>query len=160
MKTYSILILLSSLIGGCNAKSFENSQYTGYEINNNFKKLQEFNVDYEVENGGPILNNHVNVYKIDKNTCLVVANVDGDSGGYGTEDILYLYNLKFISGYSFEYTYTFLNNEGTVKSNRRNYSNIVENKENTEFLREDFIKYYEKLNESTLRNCSDSLKPM
>ena len=149
-----LLFLITLLFSGCIAQAKIHSKYTGYEMRNTFKSLQNFITDYEVENGGPVLDNKVSIYKINKNHCVIVSKVDGDSGGYGSEDILYFYDSKFLSGYSLSYNYTYLNSKGTKKSNKPNYMEIIQDSENTKVLKNDFIKYLRKLNEKTLNQCS------
>mgnify|MGYP003616524392 FL=1 len=92
MKTFFILISLAFLSTGCLAKNDSYHKYVGNEINNKFKKLQEFTMEYEVENGGPVFDSDVSIYKVNKNQCVLVSKIDGDSGVYGTETILYFYN--------------------------------------------------------------------
>ena len=47
MKTFFILISLAFLSTGCLAKNDSYRKYVGNEINNKFKKLQEFTMEYE-----------------------------------------------------------------------------------------------------------------
>ena len=95
----------------------------------------------------------MSIYKINKNNCVIVSKVDGDSGAYGSEDILYFYNAKFLSGYSLSYSYTYLNSSGTKKSNKPSYMEIIDDSENTKVLRTDFKNYLKKMNKNTLSKC-------
>ncbi|MFW2173998.1 hypothetical protein ACG95N_10820 [Acinetobacter guillouiae] len=153
MKFLFTIISLSLFSTSCIAQGNIQHQYTGYEINNNFKVIQNFITDYEVEDGGAVLDNKVSIYKLNENQCVIVAKVDGDSGGYGGEDILYFYDSNFLSGYSLNYSYTFLNNEGTKKLNKPNYMEVINNGENTISLRTDFIKYLKEFNKNTISKC-------
>ena len=148
------LVIITLLFSSCIAQAKIQNKYTGYEINHMFKSLQNFIVDYEVENGGPVLDNKVSIYRINKNHCVIISKVDGDSGGYGSEDLLYFYNSKFLSGYSLSYSYTYLNSKGTKKSNKPSYMEIIDDSENTKVLRTDFKNYLKKMNKNTLSKCS------
>ena len=149
------LFITTLLFCSCIAQAKIQSKYTGYEINNTFKFLQNFTTDYEVENGGPVLDNKVNIYKVNRNHCVIVSKVDGDSGGYGSEDILYFYNSNFLSGYSLSYSYTYLNRNGTKKSKKPSYMEVTDDNENTKILKTDFLKYLGKLNKKTFKECSN-----
>jgi len=46
-------------------------KYTGYEIVNRYKLLQRFVADYDVDNWGPILDNKVSIYNVNKNQCVM-----------------------------------------------------------------------------------------
>lgn len=137
----------------CTVQAKIDIKYTGYEIGNRYKLLQSFITDYEVENGGPILDNKVSIYKANKNKCVIVSRVDGDSGGYGSEDVLYFDGSMFLSGYSLNYSYIFLNEEGTKKSKKPNYMEIIDDNNNLKILKEDFIKYFKLFNKVTLSKC-------
>ncbi|MBJ8551728.1 MULTISPECIES: hypothetical protein [Acinetobacter] len=137
----------------CTVQAKIDIKYTGYEIGNRYKLLQSFITDYEVENGGPILDNKVSIYKANKNKCVIVSRVDGDSGGYGSEDVLYFDGSTFLSGYSLNYSYIFLNEEGTKKSKKPNYMEIIDDNNNLKILKEDFIKYFKLFNKVTLSKC-------
>lgn len=137
----------------CTVQAKIDIKYTGYEIGNRYKLLQSFITDYEVENGGPILDNKVSIYKANKNKCVIVSRVDGDSGGYGSEDVLYFDGSTFLSGYSLNYSYIFLNEEGTKKSKKPNYMETIDDNNNLKILKEDFIKYFKLFNKVTLSKC-------
>lgn len=137
----------------CTVQAKYDIKYTGYEIGNRYKLLQSFITDYEVENGGPILDNKVSIYKANKNKCVIVSRVDGDSGGYGSEDVLYFDGSTFLSGYSLNYSYIFLNEDGTKKSKKPNYMEIIDDNNNLKILKEDFIKYFKLFNKVTLSKC-------
>ena len=64
------LVIITLLFSSCIAQAKIQNKYTGYEINHMFKSLQNFIVDYEVENGGPVLDNKVSIYRINKNHCV------------------------------------------------------------------------------------------
>ena len=147
------LFLITLLFSCCIAQAKFQSKYTGYDMSKTFKSLQNFTTDYEVENGGPVLDNKVGIYRINKNHCVIISKVDGDSGGYGSEDLLYFYNSKFLSGYSLSYSYTYLNSKGTKKSNKPSYMEIIDDSENTKVLRTDFKNYLKKMNKNTLSKC-------
>lgn len=150
MKFLFAIIFIFSV---CNVQAKTDIKYTGYDIGNKYKLLQSFIADYEVENGGPILDGKVSIYKANKNKCVIVSRVDGDSGGYGSEDILYFNDSKFLSGYSLNYSYMFLNEEGTKKSKKPNYMEIIDDDNNLKILKEDFIKYFKLFNKVTLSKC-------
>ncbi|MDR6541293.1 hypothetical protein ABIC56_001514 [Acinetobacter bereziniae] len=137
----------------CTVQAKIDIKYTGYEIGNRYKLLQSFITDHEVENGGPILDNKVSIYKANKNKCVIVSRVDGDSGGYGSEDVLYFDGSTFLSGYSLNYSYIFLNEEGTKKSKKPNYMETIDDNNNLKILKEDFIKYFKLFNKVTLSKC-------
>ena len=150
MKFLFAIIFIFSV---CNVQAKTDIKYTGYEIGNKYKLLQSFIADYEVENGGPILDSKVSIYKANKNKCVIVSRVDGDSGGYGSEDVLYFNDSKFLSGHSLNYSYMFLNEEGTKKSKKLNYMEIIDDNNNVKILKEDFIKYFKLFNKVTLSKC-------
>ncbi len=47
MKPIFLLVCIFFLSSSCTAKNYLYYKHTGYEINNKFKKLQGFNIDYE-----------------------------------------------------------------------------------------------------------------
>lgn len=147
------LFLIIFIFSVCNVQAKTDIKYTGYEIGNKYRLLQSFIADYEVENGGPILDNEVSIYKTNMNQCVIISRVDGDSSGYGSEDILYFNDSKFLSGYSLNYSYIFLNEEGTKKSKKPNYMEIIDDDNNLKILKEDFIKYFKLFNKVTLSKC-------
>ncbi|MFW1800222.1 hypothetical protein ACG9YX_09330 [Acinetobacter nematophilus] len=147
------LIAITFIFSVCTVQAKTDIKYTGYEISNRYKMLQSFIADYEIENGGPILDNKVTIYKVNKNQCVIVSRVDGDSGGYGSEDILYFDGSKFLSGYSLNYSYIFLNEEGIEKSEKPNYMEIIDDNDNLKILKNDFIKYFRLFNKITLNKC-------
>ena len=153
MKTFFILISLAFLSTGCLAKNDSYHKYVGNEINNKFKKLQEFTMEYEVENGGPVFDSDVSIYKVNKNQCVLVSKIDGDSGVYGTETILYFYNSKVSYGYYVNYNYRFSNGEGSTKLNKVTYEKPkMEN--SLVKLNKEFSKYIHNINKNTLSQCS------
>ena len=94
MKTFFfILISLAFLSTGCLAKNDSYHKYVGNEINNKFKKLQEFTMEYEVENGGPVFDSDVSIYKVNKNQCVLVSKIDGDSG-YMVQKPFYIFIIQ------------------------------------------------------------------
>ena len=153
MRSLVLLFMVAFLSGGCTAKNNSYSKYTGYEINYNFEKLQEFNLDYEVENGGPIFDKKINIYKIDKDKCVVVSKIDGDSGVYGTETILYFSNAKALEGYRINYSYSFLDGENSVKLNKLDYEKTLK-KETLEQLDKELNEYLNYMDKKTLKECS------
>ncbi|QIC77766.1 hypothetical protein [Acinetobacter indicus] len=65
----------------------------------------------------------------------------------------YFYNKNFLLGYSLNYSYLFLNNEGAKKLSKLNYFEVVDNNENTRMLNFDFIEYINNINENVLNEC-------
>lgn len=153
MKPIFLLVCIFFLSSSCTAKNYLYYKHTGYEINNKFKKLQGFNIDYEVENGGPIFNNEISIYKFSKAKCIIVSKIDGDSGVYGTETILYFSNAKILEGYRINYSYNFLDGEGSKKINRLNYEKNRKN-ENLDQLNKELNGYLKYINKKTLKECS------
>jgi hypothetical protein len=150
------LIAINFIFSICTVEAKTDIKYTGYEIGNKYRLLQSFIADYEVENGGPILDNKVSIYKANKNKCVIISRVDGDSGdsgGYGSEDILYFNDSKFLSGYSLNYSYMFLNEEGKKKSEKPNYMEVIADNDNLKILKRDFIKYFKLFNKIVLSKC-------
>ena len=150
-----IFILFFFLFVG-NAYAVVNSKnfiYTGDEIYLKFKKIQEFTTDYEVEGGGPILDNEIRIYSIDSNgQCVIVSKIDGDSGVYGTEMILYFSKSKALYGYRCNYSYGFIDGESSKKIDELNYSEkklIVGKAE----LEKYFHTYQDYFNNKTQKNC-------
>lgn len=153
MNFFLIIIFLSLLSSSCTAKSNIYHKYTGYDISHKFKKLQNFTVEYEVENGGPVFDNEVSVYQINKNQCAIVSRIDGDSGVYGTETILYFYNAKVLKGYLINYNYTFLDGEGSDKADKVNYGK-PEDKQTLAQLNKQLSIYINQMNKKTLSECN------
>lgn len=153
MKPLILLFIVVFLFGGCTIKNNSYPKYTGYEINHKFEKLQEFNLDYEVENGGPIFDKKINIYKISKDKCVVVSKIDGDSGVYGTETILYFSNTKALEGYRINYSYSFLDGEDSLKLNKLDYEKNPK-KENLKQLHKELNEYLNYMDEKTLKECS------
>ncbi|MDR0235103.1 hypothetical protein [Acinetobacter sp.] len=111
-------------------------------------------MEYELENGGPVFDSDVSIYKINKKQCVLVSKIDGDSGVYGTETILYFYNSKVLYGYYVNYNYRFLNGEGSIKLNEVNYENPeIEN--SLIELEKEFSKYINDIAKNTLSECSN-----
>lgn len=82
------LLTIIFIFSVCTVQAKNDIKYTGYEIGNRYKLLQSFIADYEVENGGPILDDKVSIYKTNNNKCVLVSKIDGDSGVYGTETVI------------------------------------------------------------------------
>jgi hypothetical protein len=154
MRIFFILISITLLSTGCLVKNDFLHKYVSSEINSRFKKLQEFTMEYELENGGPVFDSDVSIYKINKKQCVLVSKIDGDSGVYGTETILYFYNSKVLYGYYVNYNYRFLNGEGSIKLNEVNYENPeIEN--SLIELEKEFSKYINDIAKNTLSECSN-----
>lgn len=151
MRFLFVIIFIFSV---CTVQAKNDIKYTGYEIGNRYKLLQSFIADYEVENGGPILDGKVSIYKTNKNKCFLVSKIDGDSGVYGTETILYFYNSKVLYGYYVNYNYIFLNGEGSIKLNKVNYEN-PESENSLIELKKEFSRYISNISKNTLRKCSN-----
>lgn len=153
MKNVLALLFFIFIVGGCTTKITDSYKYTGYEIKNKFKILQSFTIDYEVENGGPVFDNEISIYKLDKKNCVIVSQIDGDSGVYGTETILYFFNSKFLTGYRENYSYTVLNNEGALKSKIPKYEKHMINNKNFVELEKELQNYIKYINRRTLNQC-------
>ncbi|WP_445116376.1 hypothetical protein [Acinetobacter sp. WZC-1] len=154
MKFFLITISLSLLSSSCIAQANGKYKYTGYEIGYKFTVLQDFITDYEVENGGPVFYSDVSIYKASENQCIMVSRIDGDSGVYGTETILYFYNSKVSFGYYVNYNYIFSNSDDSIKLNKVNYEKPKIKRSLVELNRE-FGKYINKINQKTLNICSN-----
>ena len=154
MRKILALLLFILIANNCTAKTSDSYKYTGYEINKKFTKIQKLTLNYEVENGGPIYNDEISIYKTNKNLCAIVSKIDGDSGIYGTERILYFNNLKFRSGYIHIFGYVFLDNDETKKTNKTRYIELINDAETQKKLQNDFKNYLKKMNKNTLGQCS------
>lgn len=154
MKIFFILISITLLSTGCLVENDFLHEYVSSEIDSRFKKLQEFTMEYELEKGGPVFDSDVSIYKMNKKQCVLVSKIDGDSGVYGTETILYFYNSKVLYGYYVNYNYRFLNGEGSIKLNEVNYENPeIEN--SLIELEKEFSKYINDIGKNTLSECSN-----
>ncbi|MCL6239283.1 hypothetical protein [Acinetobacter amyesii] len=123
MKQIFFLFLCMFIASACTAVNNKKLEYTGDEIDVKFKKIQKYITNYEVEEGGPILDNVIKIYTIDRDQCVIVSKIEGDSGVYGTESILYFSKSKILYGYRYNYSYSFYNGEGSNKVDKLNYSN-------------------------------------
>lgn len=149
MKRVLAILFFTFITNGCVAKMATQHNYKGFELDKKFKKLQESNLTYEAddENGGGIYSDEVSIYKTSNNQCVLVSKINGDSGVYGTERILFFYNSKFKDGYMWSYSYT--------PSNKKiNYIELIKNKETQNALHIDFKNYIKKMNKDTLNKCS------
>lgn len=141
------------LANACAAESNKNIKYTGDEIGVKFKKIQEFSVNYEVEGGGPVFDNKIKIYKFDsQGKCAIVSKIDGDSGVYGTEAILYFSKSKVFDGYRFNYSYSFVDGENSKKWDKLNYLDPLVKIEKNE-LEKEFNNYRINFSKETLKEC-------
>lgn len=152
MKIIILLFFISLLSSGCIAKTDNYQKYTGDDVKLKFNLIQDFTVDYEVENGGPVFENEVKVYKFDNSKCIIVSRIDGDSGVYGTEGILFFSKDKVLNGYRRNYSYSFLNGEGSTKLDKLNYNDSPESIEKNE-LNKSFMEYSNSFDNKTLKEC-------
>lgn len=153
IKVLILFTLLLATATGCSAKIFNSYQYTGEEFYKNFDSIQKSTLGYELDSGEIYLDD-VDFYKLNKNTCVIVSKIDGDSGVFGTERILYFYNSKFKDGYIRIFSYTFLDNDESKKIHKIKYIEIIDDLETRNVLREDFNNYLEKMNEAVFKKCS------
>ncbi len=102
---------------------------------------------------GPFFINKFIIIKLKKKNCVIISQIDGDSGVYGTETILYFFNSKFLTGYRENYSYTVLNNEGTLKSKIPKYEKHMINNKNLVELEKEFQNYIKYINRRTLNQC-------
>ncbi|WP_445116377.1 hypothetical protein [Acinetobacter sp. WZC-1] len=154
MNNIYILFFISLMVSSCFTMSINYEKYTGEEINKKFKKIQESTLDFEAENDGAIYEDNISIYKIDKKLCVIISKIDGDSGVYGTERILYFNNLKYRSGYLNTFAYVFLNNDESKRTNKTKYIERINDSEVQKELNKDFMNYRKFLKESTLKSCS------
>lgn len=142
-------ILLFGICLGINhatmATQFE--QFNGEQIAKKYQKLQSFMSELEVENGGPIYETQVNIYKTHHRQCIIVAITDQDAGGGGNEDIIYFKHHQFNSGYSRIFNYELLNN--ATFSTKRDYQRYFYGAE----LKSNFKKYLKLMSKKTLAQC-------
>ena len=148
MKRILAVLLFTFIANGCVAKMAKPYNYTGFELDKKFKKLEESTLTYEAddENGGGIYSDEVKIYKSNNNQCVIISKINGDSGVYGTERILFFYNSKFKDGYMWVYSH--------VSSNKKiNYIELISNKETQDALQKDLKIYLKKVNKNTLSKC-------
>ncbi|RKG32956.1 hypothetical protein D7V21_10810 [Acinetobacter guerrae] len=161
LNKFFLILFLSLISAYCYSKIIiknDINQYTGQQIEKKFEKIQNFITEFEIENGGPVFEDIINIYKIDKSSCVIVSQIDGDSGMYGMERIIYFSNSKISKSYQLDYSYTFLNSEGTKKSSILNYKKPINNNRTRNEINTDFKKYFIRLNTDTLNQCSSGIK--
>ncbi len=153
MKLFFLLIFFVLASSSCTAESNKNIKYTGDEISVKFKKIQEFSVDYEVDGGGPVFDKKIKIYKVDsQGKCAIVSKIDGDSGVYGTEAILYFSKSKVFDGYRLNYSYSFVDGENSKKRDKLNYLDPLVKIEKNE-LEKEFNNYRINFSKETLKEC-------
>ena len=153
MKHFFLLFFFLFIASACAVVNSKNFKYTGDEIDLKFKKIQEFTTEYEVEGGGPILDNEIRIYSIDNNSqCVIVSKIDGDSGVYGTEMILYFSKSKALYGYRRNYSYGFIDGEGSKRIDEINYSEQLLSIRKVE-LKNYFNTYRNYFNNKTKKIC-------
>lgn len=127
------------------ATKFE--QLNGEQIAQKYQKLQSLISELEIENGGPIYETKVTIYKTKHRQCIIVAITDQDAGGGGNEDIIYFKHHQFNSGYSRVFNYELLNN--TTFSSKRDYQRYFYGAA----LKSNFKKYLKLMSKKTLAQC-------
>lgn len=155
MNKFFLVFLISLFSSSCISETIlsNTNQYTGQEIERKFEKMQNFVMEYEVENGGPVYDEYVKIYKIKKNECVIVSIINGDSGVFGNEYVSYFYKGKFKFGYIRTFSYVFLDNDETKRTNKIEYIDFIKNLETETTLRHDFNRYLKKMSKKTLSNC-------
>lgn len=148
-----ILLLFYLSLYGCVSEKNIQQIYTGDFIEKKFKKIQYFDTDFEVENGGPILDNKIKIYKDNAEfKCILVSRIHGDSGVYGTEIIIYFSGFKTVNGYKINFNYNFVDGEGSPKTEGLNYLGplvYLDKKEIDQYLNT----YRSEFSKDTLKEC-------
>lgn len=126
---------------------------SGLEINTVSIPLQILNDSFEVTpDDGLILNQTVEVFKLDNGECLSLVTLYNESGFGGYEDLLVFKDSKIIT--SLQRNLFFSNENGVVIKADIKYDDNVDNSEETQtILIEDFNRYKQKFNSKVLSTC-------
>lgn len=126
---------------------------SGLEINTGYIPLQILNDSFEVTpDDGPILNQTVEVFKLNDGECLSLVTLYNESGFGGYEDLLIFTDSKIITG--LQRNLFFSNENGPVIEADIEYDDNVDDSEETKtILIEDFNRYKQKFNSKVLFEC-------
>lgn len=153
MKRNRLVLFTLLMASACLTHAASAPQYTGEDIKKKFKQVQAFNLSYQTEKTGSVINNRVGIYKINNQQCALVSRQDTTSHLSGTESVIYFYNTHFVAGDQAYYSYTTLK-EGSKKSTHINYKERVSNEATQQKLRKDLNDYFKYLDKKSLIHCS------
>lgn len=153
MKKNRLVLFTLLMASVCLTHAASAPQYTGEEIKKKFKQVQVFNLSYQAEKTGSVINNRVGIYKINSQQCVLVSRLDAASHLSGTESVIYFYNSNFLAGDQAHYSYNILK-EGNKKSPHPNYKERISNESTQQKLRKDLNDYIKYLDKKSLIHCS------
>lgn len=126
---------------------------SGLEINTGSIPLQILNDSFEVTpDDGLVLNQTVEVFKLNNGECLSLVTLYNESGFGGYEDLLVFKDSKITT--SLQRNLFFSNENGAVMEADIEYDDNVDNSEETQnILIEDFNRYKQKFNSKVISAC-------
>lgn len=126
---------------------------SGIEINTGSIPLQTLDDSFEADpDGGPILNQKVELFELGDGECLSLVTLYNESGFGGYEDLLIFKRDRILV--SLQRNLLFSKENGEVAKSDVKYDHNIDDSENTKsILKEDFYRYKIKFNTKVKSTC-------
>lgn len=131
-----------------------NQFVSGLKVDVDAHSLQRLDDSFEAHpDGGPILNQNIEVFELNNGECLSLVTLYNESGFGGYEDLLIFKNNQILA--ALERNLIFSIENGPVTKNNIKYNNIIDDSKETQLnLKKDFKRYRKKFNSKVKSICN------
>ncbi|MBE0446299.1 hypothetical protein [Psychrobacter sp. FME5] len=130
-----------------------NQFVSGIEVNPGSRPIQTLNDSFEATpNDGPIINQTVEVFKLDNGKCLSLVTLYNESGFGGYEDLFIFRDNQVLV--SLQRNLFFSKENGPVTKKSISYDNNIDDSQRTKsILKDDFNRYKQEFNLTVVSTC-------